>query len=187
MLKEEARKVFLKKRRQLTASELSDLSQQINEKFQSLLPDQVSAVHIYLPIRSKNEVDTWPIIHELWEKERIVAVPVMDPDQHKLISYELTKSNELLENQWNVPEPVEKHRFDDSAIDMVVLPLLAFDKQGYRVGYGKGYYDRFLKKLRDDVLKVGLSYFPPIDQISNIDPWDVPMDYCVTPSDIIRF
>ena len=64
---------------------------------------------------------------------------------------------------------------------MVLVPLLAFDSKGYRVGYGKGFYDRFLKQCRNDCVKIGLSYFEPIDAINDAGEFDVPLDFCITP------
>jgi 5-formyltetrahydrofolate cyclo-ligase len=65
--------------------------------------------------------------------------------------------------------------------------MLAFDKQGYRVGYGKGFYDRYLKRCQPDVMKVGFSFFPPVDQIEDINANDVPLSYCITPHQIYAF
>ena len=187
MLKQEARKVFMQKRKQLSAKELIAQSHQINENLQSFLTDEITAIHVYLPITSKNEIDTWSIIKDLWARERRVAVPVIDSAENRIISCELMYSTKVKENQWKVPEPVERKIFDDKALNMVLVPLLAIDHLGYRVGYGKGFYDRYLKTLNQDVLKVGLSIFPPIDRISDVDPWDIAMDYCITPKEIIRF
>ena len=75
-------------------------------------------------------------------------------------------------------------RIQNSKIDLVLIPLLCFDKKGYRVGYGKGYYDRFLAECRPDVMKIGLSIFEPVDEISDVDEFDVKMDYCITPNKI---
>jgi 5-formyltetrahydrofolate cyclo-ligase len=69
----------------------------------------------------------------------------------------------------------------------VFIPLLAFDKSGHRVGYGAGYYDRFLSKCKPDCLKVGLSFFEPVDEISDADEFDVKLNHCVTPSKIWTF
>lgn len=70
---------------------------------------------------------------------------------------------------------------------MVLIPLLAFDKKGYRVGYGKGFYDRFLADCRPDVVKVGLSVFEPIDEIADLNEFDIKMDFCITPNRVWQF
>ena len=72
-------------------------------------------------------------------------------------------------------------------IDLVLVPLLAFDQEGYRVGYGKGYYDKFLSQCREDVIKIGLSFFEPVDAISDINQFDMSLNYCVTPQQVYDF
>ena len=70
---------------------------------------------------------------------------------------------------------------------MVLVPLLCFDESGHRVGYGKGFYDRFLTKCRPDTQKVGLSYFPPVKEITDADSFDIRLDLCLTPEKVWRF
>ena len=75
---------------------------------------------------------------------------------------------------------------DETQIDLIFLPLLAFDHAGFRIGYGKGFYDTFLPKCRKDVVKVGLSLFDPVPRLPAEDH-DVPMDYCFTPERLYQF
>ena len=72
-------------------------------------------------------------------------------------------------------------------IDLVLVPLLAFDKRGHRVGYGKGYYDRLLSQVRHDCRKIGLSLFQPVDVIDDIAASDIELDECVTPEGVVAF
>jgi 5-formyltetrahydrofolate cyclo-ligase len=67
------------------------------------------------------------------------------------------------------------------------VPLLAFDEKGFRVGYGKGFYDRFLKQCKDGGIKIGLSYFNPIDTIEDAGEFDVPLNFCITPQKVYVF
>jgi 5-formyltetrahydrofolate cyclo-ligase len=69
----------------------------------------------------------------------------------------------------------------------VIVPLLCFDRRGHRVGYGKGFYDRYLQKCRPDCIKAGLSFFDPVDLIDDTYADDIPLDICVTPSETFRF
>ena len=87
----------------------------------------------------------------------------------------------MRENRWGIPEPAAGREIAPETIDLVLIPLLAFDRKGHRVGYGKGYYDRFLKRCRGDCMKLGLSFFEPVDSIYDAGEHDVPLDLCVTP------
>jgi 5-formyltetrahydrofolate cyclo-ligase len=72
-------------------------------------------------------------------------------------------------------------------IDLVLVPLLTFDKRGHRVGYGKGYYDKFLARCNPYVIKIGLNFYDPVDEISDINAFDIPLDFCVTHHEIYAF
>ena len=185
--KPELRKLFLQKRKSLSDQEVNEFNHKINLRFDSFLPQDIKTVHIYLPIRSKVEIDTWPLIHGLWTKNIQVVAPLMNHHNNTISSKLLTKDTQLVESNWSVPEPLHSPEIGKKEIDAVVVPLLAFDKKGYRVGYGKGYYDQFLASLNQEILKIGLSFFRPVDQISDIDSWDIPLDLCITPDQIIKF
>ena len=185
MYKEEIRKHFRQKRDVLPQQLREGLNSKIKKRLLEVIVGTVSNAHIYLPINSKNEVDTWPIIHQFWEHNIGVAVPVMHHDL--MTSCCLTTDTEIKENRWGVPEPVKKIAFEDRKIEAVIVPLLAFGPEGYRIGYGKGYYDKFLVTLDEDVTKIGLSFFPPVDEITDIDDWDIPLDICITPDAVYQF
>ncbi len=187
MNKHELRKIFLEKRKALPDINAKSFSKKIKVHFENILPSDVKTVHIFLPIQSKSEIDTWPIIHGLWAKSIRVVVPVMDPKTDTISSYQLTKETQLTENEWKVPEPIQSISINENSIDVIVIPLLAFDKNGYRVGYGKGYYDKFLASLDSSAIKAGLSFFPPVDKITDLDPHDIPLDLCITPERIYEF
>ena len=187
MVKSQIRKEYLEKRRKLSEDQIKVLSKKIADNLIGKLPTQIRAAHIYLPILEKNEIDTWQIIHLLWERGIDVAVPVMSGEGISMQSCLLSKETALQNNRWSIPEPVERIGVEDRRIDVVFLPLLAFDTSGYRVGYGKGYYDRFLQNVTDKALKIGLSFFPPLDQSIEKDSWDIPMDVCITPDGTYQF
>lgn len=84
-------------------------------------------------------------------------------------------------------EPDKGLILDPRQIDLVLMPLLIFDVKGNRVGYGKGFYDRYLSQCRQDILKIGLSYLPAINRIEDVDPFDIPLDYCATPERLYDF
>lgn len=189
MLKAELRKLMLHKRRALPPEEVQLRSQQLADQFFSqfkLQPGQT--VHVFLPIIKNNEVNTWPIIERIRRECPVVrvAVPVTDVAQHVLSHHELTDKAVLVENAWGIPEPTDARIIQAQEVDYVLIPLLAFDRTGHRVGYGKGFYDRFLADCRPDVVKVGLSLEPPIDSIDDPNPFDVPLDFVVMPDQVWR-
>lgn len=93
----------------------------------------------------------------------------------------------LVKNKQQIPEPLYGETVDPKLIDAIIIPLLAFDQQGHRVGYGGGFYDRFLEKCRPDVLKIGVSLFPPVAKILDTHHQDVCLTHCITPEKIYDF
>jgi 5-formyltetrahydrofolate cyclo-ligase len=188
--KQDLRKEFLQKRKALTDKEVEGFSEKIHDWFFRSFPVHAYAtIHIFLPIKHHKEIDTWLIINTL---QKDFATDILIPKSHEdgtMTNYLLTKNTIFEENKWKILEPAQSSspNLDSSKIDLVLIPLLCFDKKGYRVGYGKGYYDRFLADCRPDVLKVGLSIFEPIDEIQDIDLYDIPLDYCITPNKIWHF
>ncbi|WP_114777495.1 5-formyltetrahydrofolate cyclo-ligase [Botryobacter ruber] len=189
MQKAMLRKLMLERRRALPAEEVQLRSQRIADQFfQHFALQAGQTVHVFLPILKNNEVNTWVIIDRLRVEhpEVRVAVPVTDVAQRVLTHHHLTDEAVLLENDWGIPEPQNAHIIQAEEVDVVLLPLLAFDKTGHRVGYGKGFYDRFLADCRPDVLKVGLSLEPPVERIADPNPFDVPLDCAITPESVWR-
>jgi 5-formyltetrahydrofolate cyclo-ligase len=91
---------------------------------------------------------------------------------------------DLQKNLYNILEPKEGALYDGE-VDLVLVPLLAFDEQGYRVGYGKGFYDRFLANLHTRT--IGLSFFGPVTKIHDLHEKDIKLDMCITPDKIYNF
>lgn len=142
--------------------------------------------HLFLPIEINKEVSTDPIIDLLRQSGKNIVVPKVINGEE--LEHFLLEENTVLElNPWGIPEPVGGKRVAVDQIDLVFVPLLAFDKSGHRVGYGKGYYDRFLASCRADVLKIGLSFFEPVEKIGDINRNDIALDHCVSPAAVYSF
>ncbi|MCP1381588.1 5-formyltetrahydrofolate cyclo-ligase [Runella salmonicolor] len=189
MKKKELRKLFGERRQTLTTAEVAEGSQAIARLFFSFFAiENLKAIHTYLPIRRQNEVDTFPIIYTIQEKYLYnqVVVPRALPETSEMEHYQWLPDMKLQLNKWGIlePDPTCNLQYAVTGIDLVILPLMAFDRNGYRVGYGRGFYDRFLVQCRPNVIKVGLSLFDPILKIDDIDSFDVQMDYCITPTQI---
>lgn len=141
--------------------------------------------HLFLPIEGKAEIDTTLILTLLQGRDKQVVLPKVNENslQHIL----LTDSTKLRKNQWGILEPEQGIEVPVRQLDVVFIPLLAWDKKGQRVGYGKGFYDSFLADCKPAVIKIGLSLFEGINEIEGTRPEDVQMDYCVHPEGITAF
>ena len=110
----------------------------------------------------------------------------MNSEKRTLTSIPFTKDTLLQTNNWGVPEPKDGIAISAHKIEVVFVPLLAYDLYGNRIGYGGGYYDRFLAECRPETLKIGLSFFLPEENFSSISlPTDVRLTHIVTPEKII--
>lgn len=186
MLKKELRLDYLRLRNQVTENGLTEASRRIAQNCLQLPIWDKAVFHVFLSIVEKREVDTAFLIALLRERGKQVAVPKMGP-KGGLAHFLFTEDTRLSPNPWGIPEPVGGSPVPPESIDVVFVPLLAFDPTGNRVGYGGGYYDRFLKLCREDVLTVGLSLFGPVPEITDLHPGDVPLSYVVCPDRAYAF
>lgn len=142
-------------------------------------------VHTFLPIARLREINTYPLLQALFAAGKTAVVSVSDFDRGTMPCYEITPDTLLWENGFGIPEPQCAGHLtpvDPADIDLIVVPLLAYDPCGARVGYGKGFYDRFFRLCRPDAVKAGVSFFPPENRrIEGITPDDIPLDLCFTP------
>ena len=190
MNKSELRKIYLEKRESFTAEDVERCSLQIAERFfESFDLKKINYLHGFLPIGKFKEIDTNLIFHLVWFEHSHIEtlVPRVNFEKNEIESLKFTPFTELVENAWLVHEPVHHELTATEKIDAVLVPLLCFDREGSRVGYGKGFYDRFLKNCRADCLKVGLNYFPPVEKIADTNEFDVRLDYCLTPDEVWKF
>ena len=188
MNKERLRVLYRKKRQALSEEDYAELNAKISFLFfREFSQFSGRIVHSFLPVKKRKEVDTWPIINHLVELGATVTVPKAHVDLLQLTSHIYGDQMSLKENEWGVPEPDDGEMMPAEEIDLILLPLLSFDEKGYRVGYGKGFYDRYLEKCKPEILKIGLSFFPSVHQIVGTDEFDVRMDYCITPEKIYQF
>ena len=190
MSKQDLRKEYLQKRKSLTETEVEDFSRKIHDWFFRSIPvNTYATIHTFLPIKRNNEINTYLIINTLQKDFTTDIVIPRSYEDGTMSHYLLTKDTVFEENKWEISEPSPVGGLQSSvfSIDLVLIPLLCFDKKGYRVGYGKGYYDRFLAECRPDVLKIGLSIFEPIDKIIDVTEFDIKMNYCITPNKIWSF
>lgn len=185
MTKEELRKIYLQKRLSLSKAEYTQLSFQLYQNFfASIDLSSIKILHTFLPLEKNREPDTWLIINRI-RREFLhirISIPRVNDQKEQLESIFFEDLHQLQKNKWGIPEPKQGLPTDPEKIDMVLVPMLIFDKQGNRIGYGKGFYDKFLRTCRKDCKRVGISLFEPIERIDDLNDLDVPVQYCVTPS-----
>ena len=176
---------YKKKRLSLTKQEVDHLSQRVCKQLDKLSIWRLKHYHIFISISKYNELDTSSIINKLKSEKKIIIVPKIS--NNELVHIAINDQTEFSINEYGIKEPNNGNHFIIENLDLIFIPLLAYDLEGHRVGYGKGYYDRFLKLTNKSSLKIGLSFFDPINKIQDIDDNDVKLDYCITPTQVHKF
>ena len=194
--KAEIRKHFRKLRKALTSEEVEVKSKKITDLLFSRIPvHRYSVVHIFLPIKRNNEPETFGIIETLRKDFPTEIYISKSQENGEMLHVPYTSEILLEQNVWGIEEPADVsealsskaffEKFKNEDI-LVLIPLLAFDRLGNRVGYGKGYYDRFLAYSNQKTTKVGLSLLEPVDQVSDAGHHDIKLDYAITPERIYQ-
>lgn len=190
--KQRSRAYFLEERKKITSAQAEKESERIaTGLLEVLAKSPVRYLHSFIADGSRKEVDT-RFIRQILQKNLPWlhwAVPRITPGTPKMQHFVWDDATSFIPNRWGIaePDPISSQLLDTKLIDAVLVPLLAYDRQGNRAGYGGGYYDRFLAQCRADTFKIGLSFFDPIDAISDVNEWDVPLDFCVTPTAVYRW
>ena len=187
MTKKELRKKYKALRKRLSEEQLDTLSIAIANQLLKLPIWNYSFYHIFLSIEEHKEINTDYILNILAGKDKNIIISKSDFKTTSLINYLLTDSTVIKKNHYNIPEPIDGIEISDDKIDVVFVPLLAFDKLGNRVGYGNGFYDRFLRSSKPETLKIGLSFFEAEDKIDDVFDGDIRLDYCITPEEEYHF
>jgi 5-formyltetrahydrofolate cyclo-ligase len=188
MNKQELRKEFKEKRKALPEGEAGRLSELIaghTIEFLGAHPEW-RHIHLFLPIKKNREADTFPILTYLRGNGSQVYTSYIKSGEEEMLTLNITREIDLATNELGIPEPVIKKTVSPEKIQVVLVPLLVVDRMGNRLGYGKGFYDRFFKSLGSDVFKLGLSFFAPVDQIRS-EAHDVALDACVFPEGVVVF
>ncbi|HLR21125.1 MAG TPA: 5-formyltetrahydrofolate cyclo-ligase [Tissierellaceae bacterium] len=137
-------------------------------------------------VSTPDEIDTHRFIEQAIEDGKIVTVPITIPETKELKPSQITSLDELELGFYNILSPKEEfiRHIDPKEIDLVIVPGLGFDSSGYRVGYGGGYYDRFLSKL-PNVIKLSIAFdFQILEKVPK-DDFDIPVDYIFTEKRIV--
>lgn len=187
MFKKEIRLKYKELRNSLSENQIEELSLAIANEVLSLPIWEKTYFHVFLPIEEQKEVNTEYLLHLLSGKDKEICISKSDFESRKMTHFLLTDNTKIKKNEYNIPEPVDGIEVPSNKMEVVFIPLLAYDKNGNRVGYGKGFYDKFLAECNPNTIKIGLSFFEPEELILDVTTSDVQLNYCVTPNKIIKF
>jgi len=189
MDKNTLRKVYLEKRKFLSQAEYESRNEMLSHRFiQFIERHQFKSIHSFIPIKKNKEPDTFPFIQFLWTQKADIDVltGVSDLKSPIMKHVKITQETTFLENAWGIPEPKDGISYPVDKIDCVLVPMVVGSKSGHRIGYGKGYYDRFLQKCSSETLFVGITLGPLLDGNLYSDHYDIPMDVMITPYEVME-
>ncbi|MBZ9652495.1 5-formyltetrahydrofolate cyclo-ligase [Psychroflexus montanilacus] len=172
-------------REDLLPSQIEEMSLKIANQALELDIWELEFYHLFLTIEKHKEINTEYLLQIIFGKDGNVVIPKVKNDE--LEHFLLTDSTRLVPSKWGIPEPENGIKIDTQQLDVVFMPLLAYDNRGNRIGYGKGFYDKFLSNCRPETLKIGLSFFMPEEEPIKVSKHDVKLDYVVTPNRILKF
>ena len=188
MTKSELRKYYQDKRLLLSPKQLEDVSEKICHRVFSSFQLEKKKISLFLPIERKKELNTYKIWEKALSFDAQVAVPTVNFTTNELKHIVFDSEDQLEISRIGIPEPKKGRVIAAEHFDIVFVPLLAVDKEGNRVGYGKGFYDRFLSKCSPRCVFVGLNHFERLeDKIIDINRKDIRLDACITPSQVYHF
>ena len=185
-MKQILRKKMLEKLNKLPIENKETISNQIYEQ---LFNSTYWKESVVLGITLSNEIewDTYKIIKRAWTENKKVTVPVTDELTHTMKFYLINSLEDLNSGTYGIDEPINQSSeryFNKSAIDLMIVPGVVYDKAGYRVGFGKGYYDRYLKDFNNITISL-LAEFQIIKQIPT-NQYDISVDYLITEKRILK-
>ena len=187
MKKSKLRLKYKALRKELCENEIEQMSLAVANNLLALPIWEKTYFHIFLPITEHQEVNTEFILHLLSGKDKEIIISKSDFKTRIMTHFLLTDNTKIKKNEYNIPEPIDGIEVPSHKIEVVFVPLLAFDKKGHRVGYGKGFYDKFLSECKQETIKIGLSFFEAEEMIADVFEGDIKLDHCVTPKTIYEF
>lgn len=187
LTKAELRKKHKKLRNELLEQDIDELSLALANQLLKLPVWDFSFYHIFLSIKEQKEINTDYILNILSGKDKNIVISKSNFETGEMTHFLLTDNTVIKKTKHHIPEPVDGIEIANNKINVVFVPLLAFDKKGHRVGYGKGFYDRFLAHCKPETIKIGLSFFEAETEIIDVFKSDIKLDYCVTSKAIYKF
>jgi 5-formyltetrahydrofolate cyclo-ligase len=188
MNKSTLRQIYKEKRLKFSSEEIKNSSKKISEKLFNEFSFQNKTVHTFLSIERLNEINTLFINQNLFNSNCTVVTSITNYTHPISLTHSIIyEKSEFEVDEFNIPIPKDKIAIDLNKIDIVLIPLLAFDQFGNRLGYGKGLYDSFLKDCSSNCIKIGVSFFEAHHETIPTENHDVKLDYCITPHKLYKF
>jgi 5-formyltetrahydrofolate cyclo-ligase len=181
MKKQKLREIYKQQRTDLTKDKIKELQENIYQQIYNLDLSKVNNVHVFLSIPKFKEIDTLPLITYFRNCNKRIVISKCNFKDNTLSHFYFEDDTVLALNKFGVPEPVNAEVALENDLDLIFVPLLISDIKKYRVGYGKGFYDRFLSSCRKDAKLIGLNFFKPIQQIEDINEFDIPLHQVMYP------
>jgi 5-formyltetrahydrofolate cyclo-ligase len=151
------------------------------------LPEVTRARVVMVFLALPDEVDTQPLIDDLWEQGKVLAVPHTDLEGGNLLAVRLDRGAALRAGALGVREPQVQEPLPLAAVEVVILPGQAFDREGHRLGRGKGFYDRFLQQKECTALRVAVAFSRQVLAELPHGANDARVDVLVTEEEVLRF
>ncbi len=187
MTKKELRLKYKTLRQDLSEAKINDYSLAIANQLLTLDIWDFIFFQIFLTIEEQKEINTDYILNILAGKDKNIIISKSNFEDYTMTHYLLTDNTKIKKNEYNIPEPIDGIEIKLEQLEVVFIPLLAFDNVGHRIGYGKGFYDRFLADCKPETIKIGLSFFQPEHETFEASENDIKLDYCVTPNAVFQF
>ncbi|MBS4042764.1 MAG: 5-formyltetrahydrofolate cyclo-ligase [Chitinophagaceae bacterium] len=189
MNKAEIRLQYKDLRKQISSKDKMKFDDLLLLQFQQLPLPFFQTLFTYWPMAHQNEPNT--LLYSSYLRHFVpdlnITYPASNFNQNEMQAILINEDTVYTTNELGITEPKFGEVINPLDIDVAFVPLLVCDNSGYRVGYGKGFYDKFLAQCRTDIIKIGFSYFEPIDKIEDTNSFDVPLTYCITPDNIYEF
>lgn len=182
--KEEMRNRMLEQRTSISQADYYGASAEIIGRLKEQQEYQSArTIHCYVSMNQRREVETQELIREMLRKSMPVVVPVTNFADGTLHHFRLRSFDDLQENKWGVLEPEQGQQVSPNELDLVIVPMVAADESCNRMGYGQGFYDRFLSQV--SAPKIGLIYEQNVVEALPTEEFDVPMDKIITNTRVI--
>jgi 5-formyltetrahydrofolate cyclo-ligase len=188
MTKAALRKIYKQKRADINSKDKLRLDDLMLLQFQNFDFDGIETVLSYWPMAQEPNTHLYTGYLRYMIPTLQLAYPVVNSNTETMQAVAINEDTIYAPNTYGIMEPKDKSTIINPInVQLILVPLLAYNIKGYRVGYGKGYYDKFIAHCANNVVLMAFSYFEPENLISDINPFDIPLNFCITPHTIYEF